>query len=140
MQRQNLISIVTTTALCIVLGGAAVFAIKSNRFPEPSKQTQIISINPKSQVLSLVALPVRERALQLSAIAQLPQSLERDRARYLLASDLIAQSQGVKALPLLENLEQYYPVLAALLPSNALKLTIPSLSGKNYLKATPMTQ
>lgn len=114
MQRQNLISIATTSALCVVLGGAAVFAIKSsNPSLESTKQVQIVSANPKSQVLPLVALPAKERALQLSAIAQLPQSVERDRARYLLAGDLIAQNRGDKALPLLENLEQYYPVLAA---------------------------
>ncbi|WP_009634129.1 transglycosylase SLT domain-containing protein [Synechocystis sp. PCC 7509] len=113
VQRQNLISIATITALCVVIGGAAVLAIKSNIAPENPKQAQAIPANPKSQVLPLVALSVKERALQLSAIALLPPSMERDRARYLLASDLIAQKQGEKALPLLENLEQSYPVLAA---------------------------
>ncbi len=114
VQRQNLISIATTTALCIVLGGAAVLAIKSsNPSPESTKQAQTIPANPKSQVLPLVALSAKERALQLSAIAQLPQSIDRDRARYLLASDLIAQNQGEKALSLLENLEQSYVVFAA---------------------------
>lgn len=113
VQRQNLISIATTTALCIVLGAAAVLAIKSNASQEDTKQARVISANPKSQVMPLVALSAKERALQLSAIAKLPPSIERDRARYLLASDLIAQNQGEKALPLLENLEQSYPVLAA---------------------------
>ncbi len=114
MQRQNLISIATTTALCIFLGGAAVLAIKSsNTSPANTKQAQAILANPKSRVLPLVGLSAKERALQLSAIAQLPQSVERDRARYLLASDLIAQNQEKKALPLLENLEQSYRVLAA---------------------------
>ena len=112
VQRQNLISIATTTALCLVLGGAAVFAIKSNTSSQPPKQAQILT-NPKSQVLPLVPLSATERALQLNAIANLPPSVERDRARYLLASDLIAQNSRDKALPLLENLEQSYSVLAA---------------------------
>lgn len=109
-----MISIATTTALCVVLGGAAVLAIKSsNTSLDSPKQAQVISANPKSQVLPLVALSAKERALQLNAIAQLPQSIDHSRARYLLASDLIAQKQGDKALLLLENLEQYYPVVAA---------------------------
>ena len=99
VQRQNLISIATTTALCILLGGAAVFAIKSKTSPENTKQAQVIPANPKSQVIPLVGLSAKERALQLSAIAQLPQSIERDRARYLLASDLIAQNQERKPFP-----------------------------------------
>ncbi len=109
-----MISIATTTALCVVLGGAAVLAIKSsNTSLDSPKQAQVISANPKSQVLPLVALSAKERTLQLNAIAQLPQSIDHSRARYLLASDLIAQKQGDKALLLLENLEQYYPVVAA---------------------------
>ncbi len=114
VQRQNLISIATTTALCVVLGGAAVLAIKSsNPSPNPKQTQKVAPANPKSQVLPLVALPPKERALQLSAISQLPPSIDRDRARYLLASDLISFNLGQKALPLLENLEQSYPVLAA---------------------------
>lgn len=114
VQRQNLVSLATTTALCVVLGGAAVLAIKSSDSSgETTKQAQIISNNPKSQVLPLVALPANERDVRLEAIAQLPQSLDRHRARYLLASDLIAQKQGKKAIELLAGLEQDYPLLAA---------------------------
>jgi soluble lytic murein transglycosylase len=69
--------------------------------------------NPKSAVLQLVSASPAKRALQLQALAQLPQSLERDRARYLLASDLLQQKQGEKALSVLAGLEQSYPVLAA---------------------------
>ncbi len=114
IHRQNLISIATTTALCVVLGGAAVLAIKSsNPSSEPKQVQEIAPANPKSQVLPLVALSPKERALQLSAISQLPRSIDRDRARYLLASDLISLDRGREALPLLENLEQSYLVLAA---------------------------
>lgn len=114
VQRQNLVSLATTTALCVVLGGAAVLAIKSSDSSgETPQQAQILANSPKSQVLPLVALPAKERDVRLGAIAQLPQSVDRDRARYLLASDLIAQKQGEQALKLLAGLEQDYPVLAA---------------------------
>jgi len=68
---------------------------------------------PKSGVLSLVSLSVTERAAQLSAIAQQPPSRDRSRARYLLASDLIIQRQGDKAIAILQDLEKDYPELAA---------------------------
>jgi len=42
-------------------------------------------------------------------VAKIP---DRERARYLLASDLI-QQQGEKALKAMDSLEQNYPVLAA---------------------------
>ncbi len=80
VQRQNLISIATTTALCIVLGGAAVFAIKTTNTSLENTKPQAIPANPKSQVIPLVGLSAKERALQLNAIAQLPQSIEHDRA------------------------------------------------------------
>lgn len=114
VQRQNLVSLATTTALCVVLGGAAVLAIKSsNSSSQTTQQAQILVNDPKSQVLPLVVLPASERDLRLEAIAQLPQSLDRDRARYLLASDFASQKQGKKAIELLAGLEQNYPVLAA---------------------------
>jgi len=68
--------------------------------------------NPKSAVLPLVSLSPAQRMVQLQAIAQLPHSQERNRARYLLASDLIEQNLGEEALSVLQGLEQDYPVLA----------------------------
>ena len=53
---------------------------------------------PKSGVLSLVSLSPSERAGRLQAIAQQSSSRERSRARYLIASDLIIQRQGDKAI------------------------------------------
>ena len=49
--------------------------------------------------------------MQLQAIALGPKSLDRDRAHYLLANDLIQQKQSQKALSTLAGLEQDYPVL-----------------------------
>ncbi len=62
-------------------------------------------------LLSLKALPAEARAAQLEEIAQQPPSLVRNRARYLLAADLIKQKQGKKALFWLDSLEKDYSVL-----------------------------
>ena len=63
-------------------------------------------------VLGLIELSAEERAAKLAEIAQLPPSLNRNRARYLLAKDLIKQREGEKALEWLQGLEKKYPVLA----------------------------
>jgi soluble lytic murein transglycosylase len=100
--------------LCVLLIGV-ISAVNSNWLQgnQDQSQEQMLVKNPKSAVLQLVSVSPASRALQLQAIAQLPQSQDRDRARYLLASDLIQQKQGEKALSLLAGLEQSYPVLAA---------------------------
>lgn len=80
-----------------------------------------------SLVLSLAMEPTPERALVLEAIATdqpLPDTpapepitdqpitdLDRLRARYLLATDLIDQGRGGSALPLLNDLEEDYAVM-----------------------------
>ncbi len=77
-------------------------------------QAQEQEEDPRSAVLPLATVSPSQRASQLEAIAASnTRSLDRNRARYLLASDLIAQKQGQKALKLLEGLEKDYPVLAA---------------------------
>jgi len=72
-------------------------------------------IGTPSRVISpLVAKAPNERADALQKVTQSTSStLERDRARYLLASDLISQGQGDKALEQLKDLEQSYSILAA---------------------------
>jgi soluble lytic murein transglycosylase len=91
-----------------------------------SEQTQN-RLNPtkeeeKSAVLRLVSLPPQARASQLEAIAKRDgvaafasgtKSLDKHRARYLLASDLIQLNQGEKALTWLNGLESEYPQLAS---------------------------
>lgn len=76
-------------------------------------QAEIVLESPKSAVFPLVSLSPAGRTIQLQAIAQLPPSIDRDRARYLLASDLILQRQGDKAIGVLQDLEKEYPVLGA---------------------------
>ncbi|MGK7932422.1 MAG: transglycosylase SLT domain-containing protein [Microcystaceae cyanobacterium] len=66
-----------------------------------------------SQVLPLVTTPVKERREQLTTLALLNNlSLDRSRARYLLAADLLQEYEGGPALRQLEGLEREYPVLA----------------------------
>jgi soluble lytic murein transglycosylase len=66
-----------------------------------------------SAVLRLVSLPPQARASQLESIASGFKSTDQYRARYLLASDLIQQKQGEKALQWLKGLESDYPALAS---------------------------
>jgi soluble lytic murein transglycosylase len=67
----------------------------------------------KSGVQVLALQPAAQRARQLEAIAQGSPSLERNRARYLLAADSIDRQQGKKAIEWLEGLEESYPEMAA---------------------------
>lgn len=115
-RRKNHVPLVASAAgLCVLLIGVTVSAMSSNWLQWNRDQSpELLQLkNPKSAVLKLVSASPASRALQLQAIAQLPQSLERDHARYLLASDLLQQQQGEKALSVLAGLEQDYPVLAA---------------------------
>lgn len=81
----------------------------------PPKATDSAELTAdRTPVLALAAVAPAERATQLNSIAQQnSSSLDRHRARYLLAVDLIQQDHGGQALPLLEGLEKDYPVLAA---------------------------
>jgi soluble lytic murein transglycosylase len=65
-----------------------------------------------SEVLRLALLPPAERDAKLQAITAQPTlSLERSRARYLLAEDLLGKYEGGPAVKMLENLEVDYPIL-----------------------------
>ncbi len=67
---------------------------------------------PSAIVSPLVNQSATQRELSLKAVAQKSDaSLERNRARYLLASDLIGEKQGDKALAQLKDLEKDYAVL-----------------------------
>jgi soluble lytic murein transglycosylase len=66
-----------------------------------------------SEVLKLALLPPAQRDAKLQAIAdQGEASLERSRARFLLAGDLLDKFEGGPAIRMLEGLEVDYPVLA----------------------------
>lgn len=69
--------------------------------------------NYPSVVLELASLGPQQKHEQLKQIAQGEDpSLDRSRARFLLATELINKFEGGKALQQLEGLEEEYPVLA----------------------------
>lgn len=115
LQRRS-IPLAAGAGLCFLIGVPLLVTQSINWLAQSSgtsqSQAQIKLASPKSEVLPLVSLSPGERMVQLQAIAQLPPSLERDRARYLLANDLILQRQGDQAIAVLQDLEKDYPVLA----------------------------
>ena len=69
-------------------------------------------INKPSIVFTLAEVPAQQRREQLKAIAASETlSLERSRARYLLANDLLKEYEGGPALRQLEGLDKEYPTL-----------------------------
>ncbi|MBD1996185.1 transglycosylase SLT domain-containing protein [Leptolyngbya sp. FACHB-541] len=96
-----------------------------------------LSQDTTSAVLPLVSVSVTERAVQLEEIASGSPSPDRNRARYLLASDLIQQGQAGSALPWLEDLEQDY---AALAPQILYKRAQAHTASGNPAAATAMWQ
>ena len=84
---------------------------------EQRQQTQIETtlkedLNKPSVVLTLAEVPTEQRQQTLQEIASSQTlSLERSRARYVLANDLLKQYEGGPALRQLEGLEKEYPTL-----------------------------
>jgi soluble lytic murein transglycosylase len=80
----------------------------------PFNQPQANQVGVPSPVIApLTKQSPQQRAAGLKQVAQTPQpSLDRSRARYVLANDFLAAKQPAEALKQLENLEQDYPVLA----------------------------
>ncbi|AUS98959.1 tail length tape measure protein [Nostoc sp. CENA543] len=111
-----------------LIAGAALFAFSAGAMvsaPEIGKslgqwlnlsQAQSDQLSAASQVKSavfpLISQSPAERATKLAQIGQNGRSPDRERARYLLASDYIETKQGQKALELLTGLDKDYPVLA----------------------------
>jgi soluble lytic murein transglycosylase len=120
-QKIQTVLMVSTAAVLAALLGSVLYLIwdrgalsqlKNQIFP-----SQTVSLNPiedeDSQVLPLVSLPRAQRLKRLEEIAAFPEpSVDRNRARYLLASDWIEELEGGKALQQLEGLEREYPLLA----------------------------
>lgn len=74
-------------------------------------QSSQIDQSPSAVGMS-VAQSLPERSSKLREIAEKRDSPDRERARYVLASDYIQTNQGKPALELLVGLEKDYPVLA----------------------------
>ncbi|MFM7437078.1 MAG: tetratricopeptide repeat protein, partial [Snowella sp.] len=104
--------------ILLIMGSIALVAPKAMDWVENQQQQQVLKTlesesNQPSEVLQLATLAPEKRETQLKAIAtQSESSLERSRAKYLLAADLLKAYKGGEAVQLLENLEQDYPLLA----------------------------
>ncbi|GAB4382835.1 MAG: transglycosylase SLT domain-containing protein [Elainellaceae cyanobacterium] len=103
----------SVTSALLIVGPLSQFSMIRGWFASNPQPSVLKLDSDNSSVLALASLPGAERNAQLQAIAESAPSLDRHRARYLLATDLIQQNRGGMALPWLENLEQEYPVLAA---------------------------
>jgi soluble lytic murein transglycosylase len=138
-RRRKLVAVASSAGVCALLIGTTLLVTKhSSQLKQWSVWLPFQEQNPLMQgkkvstsVLQLVSLPKKQRAEQLEVLASPERSvfspqqnaitspslelepLNRSRARYLLAADLIEKKQGEKALRLLEGLEWDYPVLAA---------------------------
>lgn len=98
--------------------------IVASRYTDKTQYT----LTSPSRVLPLATNPPQQRREKLLAIAnEKKPSLDRSRARYLLALDIIREElDGGKALPLLKNLDKEYHLLAPyiiLLQGRAYELT-----------------
>lgn len=120
-RKRKQLALASGAGLCALLIGATLLGTKYNNqihqwalglpFQEQSPLLQGQKVN--TPVLQLVSLPSKKRASQLESLALGSKSLDRARARYLLAADLIELKQAEKALRWLDGLEWDYPVLAA---------------------------
>ncbi|MEA5578410.1 transglycosylase SLT domain-containing protein [Anabaena sp. UHCC 0451] len=113
------IYVIAGAGLCAFLVGGMVSAPEAGKTlskwlnlsqSQPNKLAE--TNQTKSIVFDLVSKSLPERAVKLTEIAEKGSSPDRERARYLLASDYIETDQGKKALSLLTGLEKDYPVLA----------------------------
>lgn len=122
-RRNNPIPLAVTVSVSILIVGLTISITRVKELQELwykwSVTQEKINILPGQQaapsVIPLISVQPAQRASQLEAIAAGSKSLERSRARYLLASDLIEQKQGAKALQWLEGLEKEHPILAELI-------------------------
>lgn len=113
--------LVTLGTIFLALAGTALFNPRAKNWLERQWHQATFTddrvpqedLTRPSTVLSLASLTPEARQAQLETIAaQEKLSFERNRARYLLASDLIQKYEGGPALLQLEGLELEYPVMA----------------------------
>ena len=122
-QRKVWLSLAIGTGLLALLAGSFIpknqpqIAGQSIGFPflsHPTSGTKSAAKTAGPTLSPLIAQSPQQRAETLKATVQKSdQVLERNRARYLLATDLIAQGQGDPALATLKDLEKDYAVMSA---------------------------
>jgi soluble lytic murein transglycosylase len=105
--------------LCVLLVGGGFSVIRwglGEWGEDPQRLTGVAQPDPTQikQINTLKALPPEKRKAKLEAIAKNQKaSLEGNRARYLLATELMQQGKPQKALESLDGLETDYPLMAA---------------------------
>lgn len=108
------VSLAVITGSCVLLLGVSFGVVEGFKYLFKPAQTQQGQVDRPGAILSrLLPLTPAQRAVPLEGLAQIGGSLTANRARYLLAADLIQQRQGQEALTWLKGLEQDYPSLAA---------------------------
>lgn len=120
-QRKTRIALMIGAGICATFVGAGIPIAISMGFlrflseGQPSLPSPFASVEASKvkEINTLKALPPAQRTEKLTAIAKGKESPERDRARYLLAADLLQQNQPQKALEQLQGLEASYSVMAA---------------------------
>lgn len=116
---KNLIPLSTLLIIIVGLVGATFLTPKLIKMLDevvisPFQEKPEYRLDAPSDVLPLADIPSSERQTALEVIAnQEKPSLDRNRARFLLASDILrGDFDGAKALNYLKNLEKEYPILA----------------------------
>lgn len=116
--KKSLIPIFTITLLVLGALGATLLTPKildtwDKLFTSNVEEKQEYRLDAPSKVLPLALLKPEARKTQLENIANSKEkSLDRARARYLLASDLLKEYKGGEALDYLKGLEKEYSILA----------------------------
>ncbi len=108
--RLPLIALVSMGALSVGMVVAVLSATDAFTPPREEVASKLPQAAKTSAVLRLVNQPAANRSAALSALAQ-QKDTEGDRARYLLATDLIEQGEGSSALVLLDKLDGSYKAL-----------------------------
>ena len=116
---QTVLWLTSGATIAAVLGASVYLAYDrglldrwANPFLPTPSAIQKPNNDERSQVLKLAQMSPEARRGQLQEIAEGPRSYDRNRARYVLANDWIAEFEGGKAILLLEGLEYEYPVIA----------------------------
>lgn len=117
-KKSNITPIFTVTVILAAFVGATVLTPKlgnlwDDLLSSNIEEKQEYRLDGPSQVLPLATVEPETRKITLETIANSKdKSLDKSRARYLLASDLLAEYKGGEALGYLERLEKDYALLA----------------------------
>jgi soluble lytic murein transglycosylase len=103
--------VLSTAASVMIVGSVGKLLLGQNHTPDLPDALASAASSPT--LAPLLEQSATERADALKSLIETGSPADKLRARYLLAVDLIQQDHGGQALPLLENLEEDYPVLAA---------------------------